>query len=714
MTVMARIKNFFRRKKTYPFLEADLWPWERTRGRIRPGDFQEMVKAYTSWVYTCASRNAASCAQVPLRLYVAKAGKSKLIMTRTKAISKPQRMWLYSNSSLTKWTAKAQDIEEVTDHPFLDLMRNVNPWMNEFELRELTTLFQELTGNCYWYLVASPLGTPKEVWVLQAQRVKIVPDPVEFIKGYIYEKGVAKETFTPEEIIHFKYPNPLDYFYGMGCVAAAANAVDVNQYMRDYEMAVFENRARPDFVLTTDERLGDADIERLIGMWNKLYRGPKKAGKTAVLDKGLKPHDISISPRDLNFLTGRKFNREEIANLFGVPIALLTSESVNRANAEVASYVYMRDTILPRLRRMEQKLNEKLLPLYDERLFCAFDNPIPEDKEFALKERETNIKVGFSTINEERAKVGLEPLEGGDYIWRPMSEVPVGGSKSFDEIIDRAAEKMAIAILCGMSERAGSDEEGDDREKKRIEYWENFVKRITPQERKFKDEIVKLFEEQRKVVLANLSKLPKSHYKDESIIDFILFGFEEWRERFETMGTPFIAEAVRRAGNETLAELGLTIDFDMSDPRVQDFIGEKTRKFCKDINETTKEALIKELKEGFAEGESIQDLRKRINKVFDQATTYRAERIARTEIVGSSNRGALEAYHQSGVVEKKEWITARDEKVRDSHAATDGQIQDIDEPFILGSGVEMMCPGDFGPPEEVVNCRCTVKPVVPF
>ena len=180
------------------------------------------------------------------------------------------------------------------------------------------------------------------------------------------------------------------------------------------------------------------------------------------------------------------------------------------------------------------------------------------------------------------------------------------------------------------------------------------------------------------------------------------------------MGTPFIAEAVRRAGNQSLAELGLTIDFDMSNPEVQRFIGNKTKKFSKDINKTTVEALTRELKEGFAEGESIQDLRKRINKVFDQATTYRAEMIARTEIVGSSNKGAFEAYKQSGVVQKKEWLTARDERVRDSHWAADGQVKNLDEPFTLGSGVEIMYPGGDGPPEEVINCRCTVRPVVPF
>ena len=82
------------------------------------------------------------------------------------------------------------------------------------------------------------------------------------------------------------------------------------------------------------------------------------------------------------FLQGRKWTREEICNCYGVPISKLTTDNVNRANAESGDYSYMKDTILPRLKKIEQKLNEQLLPMYDDRLFCAFDNPVPADKHY--------------------------------------------------------------------------------------------------------------------------------------------------------------------------------------------------------------------------------------------------------------------------------------------------------------------------------------------
>ena len=55
------------------------------------------------------------------------------------------------------------------------------------------------------------------------------------------------------------------------------------------------------------------------------------------------------------------------------------------------------------------------------------------------------------------------------------------------------------------------------------------------------------------------------------------------------------------------------------------------------------------------------------------------------------------------------WQTQKDEKVRGTHAAADGQTKPINEPFIVG-GYAMMFPGDTltsNPPGDLtINCRC--------
>lgn len=104
----------------------------------------------------------------------------------------------------------------------------------------------------------------------------------------------------------------------------------------------------------------------------------------------------------------------------------LTTESVNLANAYVGEHQYMQDTIEPRLRRIEESINEKLMPMYDENLFIAYDPVVPSDKEFELKERTSNLLSYITTVNEEREKMGLEEVEWGKIPLAPAGIAPLG------------------------------------------------------------------------------------------------------------------------------------------------------------------------------------------------------------------------------------------------------------------------------------------------
>lgn len=90
--------------------------------------------------------------------------------------------------------------------------------------------------------------------------------------------------------------------------------------------------------------------------------------------------------------------------------------------------------------------------------------------------------------------------------------------------------------------------------------------------------------------------------------------------------------------------------------------------FCEETNATTSLALDDalfllrdELAKSIVEtGESGFYLRKRVESVFDQAETWRAERIARTEAIRAHHAAQLEAAHNSGVVIGWEWLVSSD------------------------------------------------------
>ena len=422
-------------------------------------NYTSMLNAYKSWVYVCSNKNAISFAQQKLKLYVTKQSKNEKLLVKTKSISKETRKYMERNSGIASLDCvrKSVDIEEVTEHRYHDMMKNVNGFMNRFEFMEILDLHQELCGNCFVYIVKDILSVPVEMWLLQPDRVTIVPSRENWIAGYVYRTMDGFEIpFTADEIVHFKFPNPKDQYYGWSPLAAVAESYNIGMSYSKYEQSLMNNGGIPPIALVApkDVSYDEASWKRILTRWNKTYGGEKNEGKTAWLEGGWDIKQLNVTPREMAYLSGRKMTREEIAAAYGVPISKLTSENVNRANAEAGDYQYLADTIAPRCTRFEERVNEKIIPMFDERLFVMFDDPVPENKEYKLRERESHLKVFLTTINEERKILGLEPVAWG--------ELPVGqqGNVPYDGTKPEPQEQQSSSTDPAQSQSQQFDEEG--------------------------------------------------------------------------------------------------------------------------------------------------------------------------------------------------------------------------------------------------------------
>lgn len=203
-----------------------------------------------------------------------------------------------------------------------------------------------------------------------------------------------------------------------------------------------------------------------------------------------------------------------------------------------------------------------------------------------------------------------------------------------------------------------------------------------------------------------------AEHKDE--VDRLLFELALANRNLEQGAMPYIENSLITAAAEALARVGgEDVVFDLLNPRVVAWMGHKLR-LIRDINQTTRQGLMDAIREGFEAGETVQQLADRVGTVFEFADRVRSLRIAQTETLSASNFGTLEGYEQSGVVERKEWIAGPG--ARETHAAAmarysgDGAIP-ISENFEVGAG-RGPAPGNIGLPEEDINCRCTILPVL--
>jgi phage-related protein (TIGR01555 family) len=165
-------------------------------------------------------------------------------------------------------------------------------------------------------------------------------------------------------------------------------------------------------------------------------------------------------------------------------------------------------------------------------------------------------------------------------------------------------------------------------------------------------------------------------------------------------------EAAEFGALRALKDLGLegSVDFGTTEAVI-----DRALKASKEIDNATKREITEQLAKGAAEGESRDAIARRINNIFEDSNLARSNRIAQTEINAASNKARADEYVKHGV-EKHEWLTGG-ANIRDTHLANeaDGPIP-IGEAF---SGNGLRWPGDYsGPPEEVINCKCTLAPVV--
>ena len=407
-----------------------------SRGETPPFSQDAGVQSFRSWVFAAATINANAVASLPLRLFV-KAGDGDRIKTR--ATSRSRKAYLLgdgrvqpSPTVLRKAAEMGSDFEEVTDtHPVLQLLSRSNPYINGFDACVLRVVWQELCGNAYLHIVTDPkLGVPTQLWPMLPQWTRIIPCEERFVQGYVYGRNSSQETvFQPDEVIHFKRPNPKDLWYGMGKLEGSWGAAVANHALHEMDLATFENHARPDYLLSVKGQASEEEMDSLEERIRTKFKGPSKGGHFLVStgDIDLKP--LSFPPKDI---VGREDIVEEIAACFGVPVSMLKANDPNLASAKQGFQSWREMTILPLVRMDEEVLNQRLLPLFDlgtDQAVLAYDNPVPADEQLDLTRRQVAVSGGWMTPNEARKEQGLEPLDDPHAEMLHVGGMPLGGQQ---------------------------------------------------------------------------------------------------------------------------------------------------------------------------------------------------------------------------------------------------------------------------------------------
>uniref|UniRef100_A0A6M3KTG5 Putative portal protein n=2 Tax=viral metagenome TaxID=1070528 RepID=A0A6M3KTG5_9ZZZZ len=403
--------------------------------------------------------------------------------------------------SEVEWTlfdASNQDKpKQIYKHPILKLLKQVNPFQTSNEFIALDTIYNELIGESFWALNFNALGEPAEIILPYPNKMSVVPAAnFPFVKGYVYGTGADSVPFDVNEIIHFKYPNPLNQYRGLAPAKAIGINLDAEQNADKWVNQFFYNSARPDGVIQFDYNLSDEQFEKLKKQWSEKYKGVSKAHQVALLEGGGKYLQIQNTIKDMDFANLKQKNRDVILGVFGMPQSVMgISENVNKANAEAGDYTFARWIVKPRLDWKKAKIQEQLIPKFrrSENLQIGFCEVVPETAEQKVAQAESGMRAGYLTVNEARKTQGLDPIPNGDVLLVPLNLIPtpINGKPETPEETPEEENPLAFKSLTP--------------DQKRI-HWEAYAKKTERQEEMFNKVFENVFNDQKEKVVAEIER----------------------------------------------------------------------------------------------------------------------------------------------------------------------------------------------------------------
>ncbi|WP_374349173.1 phage portal protein [Chitinimonas sp.] len=305
------------------------------------------------------------------------------------------------------------------------LTRRPNRYQNPFEFKEMLQGHLALRGNAYCLMQFDRQGRITELLPRHPDRVKI-----DLLDNGDYRFQIADQTgkwvpFAREEVWHLRGLSS-DGIVGLSPMDIAREAVGLGLSAQSYGARFFQNDAKPtggwiEFNGTFKDK---TSREMFRESWQDAQAAMNR-GRMAVLEHGMKYHEVGVTNDDAQFLETRKFQTEEIARIFRVPPHLIGDLSRSTfSNIEQQSIDFATYTMTPWAERWEASIEHQLLLDSDE-IEVSFDfrRLLRGDAGARASYYHNGILDGWMTRAEAREAEDLPPIDGLDEPLRPLNMV---------------------------------------------------------------------------------------------------------------------------------------------------------------------------------------------------------------------------------------------------------------------------------------------------
>ena len=367
------------------------------------------------------------------------------------------------------------DGKPLPDHPLQKLLERPNPGQGYTDWVQGIVAYRLITGNTFAEVLTDSKGVPRELWTWQPYQMKSVAGEIgaPIPRAYVW----ATPTFTRHwevdqldghsDLMHWRTFNPLDPYWGMSPIEAAAWSIDQHNAASEWNQQQLQNQAVPPGALKVDKTLTEDQYNRL-KIDIEAQTGPQNARKPLLLENGAEWTTMGLSPLEMDWLAGKKMSGQDIAGAFGVPTQVIPIEgSQTFANFEQARLALYEDTALPLLENFINTFEHWILWRYPDGDKINIEPMLDDVPALATRRKEKWDAVQtaeFLTYNEKRKALGLEEYkhENADKIWIGSGTLPLDDADPANDGLEEPLDDEDDGLEEEEQEEVETPEESED------------------------------------------------------------------------------------------------------------------------------------------------------------------------------------------------------------------------------------------------------------
>ncbi len=617
---------------------------------------------------------------------------------------------------------KPKGKEKDIDHHLFYLLHNQpNEDMTSIIWRELMVAHILGWGNHYSVLRRDRANKVAEIypllpWRMKAEKVKVGNKKV---KLYRYQPTEGSEVVLDRnDVLHIPGLS-YDGIEGLSPLGWYREQIGLGLAMQTYSSKFFANGMNAGGVFTTPQVLKEETYDRLKKDLEKKYKGLGKAHSSMILEQELKFDKISINPNDAQLLESKKFQVEEIARMFRLPLHLL--QSLDRAtnnNIEHQSIDYVVHTLRPWLVRIEQAYIMQLLPESEKRTHFiehVVDGLLRGDIASRYDAYAKGRQNGWLSADDIREMENMNPLPDGQgkVYFAPLNMVPLDQLSTLDQ---RSLEKRKKLV-----EEINSLAKGQKPEEAKAEKPKAIVnaRMRSAQGRKrlagsysplISNVATRIIKRETEDIIKEAKSVFDSRTNTTGFYQFLDSYYEKHKEFIEKHSKPVFYDFGKAIAEEAAAEVGYKLG---SNDNIERFLESFSKAFTLRHARENKDRIIKVVEKGLEEGIEPVDM---LEVEFGNWKADKPGQIANKQSIKESGAVSKVIYGSAGV-RKLVWVNTGSESCPFCQSLN-GKVVGISEPFFLkgqdfqpdGADSKLSFGWDITHPPLHDGCQCMISP----